>query len=92
MISTPFITHSAPVGTQMGIVKYMFLETARLTAISPDGVEVLMGYGIGDIIEVIEPRTTFLIAGMELDEITLKDGTLLKKSPGHKIIFERVQD
>lgn len=66
---------SAPPGTKLTSLEYSFLKPARLRIRSADGVETLMGYGIGERISVLEPAVQYLIASYEvLDEVPLADG------------------
>lgn len=61
-------------------VTYSFLEAVKLRVRQPDGTEVLMGYGIGDKVQVMEPNIQYLTAYGRDDirkEIPLADGSVI---------------
>jgi hypothetical protein len=67
-----------PPDSRLVPVKYSFLKPQMVRTISPSGLNVLMGYGIGDIIEVMEPNIQYLIVPREkLEKIELTDGTVI---------------
>lgn len=61
--------------------KYQFLEPVRLQRRLVDGSIVDMGYGIGDIIEVMEPHGGYCIPGDPIANIVLSDGSMLINLP-----------
>lgn len=68
-------------GTTLYPQKYVFLEPARLWVVHPleDDMQ-LMGYGIGETIEVLEPSVQLLIASHEEKEfLELADGSIAYK-------------
>lgn len=89
--SSRHIFDSHPGGRGFRPVKYMFLTPERLTVIKPDGEKVDMGYGIGDIIEVIEPSFQYCIMGEETDCVPLKGGSVLLR-PDRNFYLELVTD
>lgn len=59
---------------------YMFQQPAQLWVVNPEGVGTLMGYGIGDIIEVVSPvLETLQCRHVEVDFVVLADGSKLLK-------------
>lgn len=58
--------------------KYKVIEPIKLRIRKPDGSTVLMGYGIGDVIEVMEYEAILLIPGIiKRKEIPLSDGSFI---------------
>lgn len=68
-------------GTTMHPAKYVFLEPARLWVVHPDDDDMqLIGYGIGEIIEVMEPAVQYLVAIHDEKEfLELADGSIAYK-------------
>ena len=83
-----------PEGTKMVPITYSFLEPAQVRKRLPDGTEVLMGYGIGDKIEVLEPTWWHPIVCFDkLKEIPLADGSfIIEYSDNIKVACERFSD
>lgn len=72
----------APPGAKLVPTPYSFLKPARLRIRDVDGVETLVGYGIGERIEVLEPGVQFLITSHEAHkEIPLADGGFIVEWP-----------
>lgn len=63
---------------------YMFQAPAKLMVVGPDGGDaVLIGYGIGDIIEIVSPCVeTLQCRNGEVDFVTLSDGSKILKPDG----------
>ena len=74
---------SAPPGAKLVPHTYSFLKPAQLR-IRKDGVERLVGYGIGEQISVLEPSIQFLVASHEmLEEVPLEDGSFVVEWPSN---------
>ena len=56
-------------------VDYQFLAPIKVRVRLVDGTEILMGYGIGDTIGVLQPAYNYMIRGEPLKEIPLADGS-----------------
>lgn len=75
---------SCPEGTPLTPVTYQFLEPTRMRVRQKDGTTILMGYGIGELIEVLEPQVQYLIVNHEiLDTIPLADGSTIVEFSKH---------
>lgn len=74
---------SAPPGTPLVGIEYSFLKPAQLR-IRKDGIETLVGYGIGERISVLEPSCQFLVASHEMHkEVPLEDGSFITEWPSN---------
>lgn len=62
---------------QMMPVKYRFTEPMRTRVKLKDGRIVLMGYGIGDIVEVLEENNITLIPRQPPPTTPLSDGSVM---------------
>lgn len=70
--------NAASENTKIVAVPYRVLTPVRMTLAMPDGSHVIMGYGIGDIIEVMEPAIQYAnCRHEELKEIPLSDGSFI---------------
>jgi len=82
-----------PEDTPVIPVIYEFLEPVRIRIRKPDGSIVLMGYGIGERVQVLEPRIQFAVVCHErLIEIPLADGSFMIEFPDNmrtKMVYER---
>lgn len=77
-----FVKQSYPEGTSWIPHTYSFLKPARIKIRRPDGLEVLMGYGIGEQIDVLQPSCTYLVCSYEpVDEVPLPDGGAIIEWP-----------
>lgn len=64
--------------TKTSIVKYQFVTPLHLNVKRLDGLTILTGFGIGDIIEVLEPSMQSLACNWEpWIAIPLADGSIL---------------
>jgi len=71
------ISRAVP-GTKLVGINYSFLKPAQLRIRNPDGVEVLVGYGIGELISVLEPNVQLLVCSNEMHkEIPLVGGKFI---------------
>lgn len=71
-----------PPDTPFVPMPYTFLAPARIRLRRPDGLTVLMGYGIGDIVDVLQPEVQFCIVCQDrLLEIPLADGSFMIDVP-----------
>lgn len=69
---------------------YMFQKPCKLLLEKPDGSKVVMGYGTGDTIEVVQPEVVYLIASHEeLEFIVLSDGSKAFKIEGEEYDVKR---
>ena len=69
-------------GSHLVPIVYRFLEPIKAKVRHPDGTVILIGYGIGDKIEVLEPDVQLLLALHEkLTEIPLADGSFIIEFP-----------
>ena len=74
----------APPNATMVPTPYEFCEPVKLKIRKPDGTEILMGYGIGEKIEVLEPHMQFCIPSHEKwKEIPLADGSFVIEYPSN---------
>jgi hypothetical protein len=72
----------APEDTKLCPVKYRLLEPIRVTIRRPDGRTELVGFGIGEVLEVMEPYIQYLVACYDrLTEIPLSDGSSIIDFP-----------
>ena len=61
---------------------YQFMEPVQMTIRKPDGTEVIMGYGIGELIETYKPSLRLLVyTNQLLKEIPLTDGSMIIEYP-----------
>lgn len=75
MILEPNWCSDAP---ELTTVSYAFLEPAMLRLRKPDGSIVVLGFGIGEQVDVVVPRIQTLQAQYELrKEIPLADGSFI---------------
>lgn len=74
---------SCPPDTDYIPVTYQFLEPVRLRIHDPNTNQVtLMGYGIGDCVDVLEPRMQYLVPSVKRREkIALADGSWVVDPP-----------
>ena len=56
-----FIKHSYPDDTLSVAKRYQLLEATEMVLQMPDGRQVLHGFGIGEVLEVMEPRVINLV-------------------------------
>lgn len=71
-----------PPDTPIVPVSYTFMAPTKIRLRRPDGLTVLIGYGIGDIVDVLQPRIQFGIVCTErLLEIPLADGSFMIDVP-----------
>lgn len=71
-----------PPGTKFSPVIYTFLNPCRMKIRKLNGTEILMGYGIGDTIEVMEPIIQYLVCShKKLKEIPMSDGSAVIEFP-----------
>lgn len=71
---------------------YQFLAPTRMRVRRPCGKVELMGYGIGETLEVMEPATQYLIPCYDLlKEIPLTDGSFVVEFNPDEIRMERVR-
>ena len=76
------IEKQCPPGTKLTPVKYSFLKPARLRIRDVNGFERLIGYGVGEQVEVMEPSVVFLIMNYDVKEtILLSDGSVIVEWP-----------
>lgn len=79
-----------PEGTPLIPVAYSFLEPCKVKVRNPDGTVQLIGFGIGDQVQVLEPAMTFLVCSNDrLKEIPLANGSFIVEFPEIKV--ERVK-
>jgi hypothetical protein len=58
------------------------MEPVQMTIRKPDGTEVIMGYGIGELIETYKPSLRLLVyTNQLLKEIPLTDGSMIIEYP-----------
>lgn len=77
-----FTKKSAPPDSPLTVVTYELLEPAEMLVERPDGLQVLMGYGIGEKLQVIEPQIQNLVYTTEQkDYVLLADGTKIIRWP-----------
>ena len=63
-------------------VSYQLLEPIEMVLETSDGHRATHGFGIGEVIEVLEPRTTLLVASyLEKSSIDLADGRRIVSWP-----------
>ena len=68
--------------TSMTGIKYSFLKPARLRIRNEAGAESLVGYGVGEHIEVLAPAVQYLVCSYEKKkEIALADGSFVIEWP-----------
>lgn len=81
-----------PEGARMVQHGYRFLKPFQARLRHPDGSTELIGYGIGDYVEVLVPETEWLliIPRERLVEIPLANGSFMVEFP-QNIEYERVQ-
>ena len=73
---------SGPFPEKVGPVRYQFIQPAQCVVETISGVRTVVGYGIGDIVEVMEPVCQYAIAGHKLlTKIPLSDGTYIVEYP-----------
>ncbi len=73
---------SAPEGTPLVPVNYQFLKPVQMRVQYPGGSTQLKGYGIGEVLQVLEPETQFLVALTErLESIPLANGSTIIEFP-----------
>jgi hypothetical protein len=61
---------------------YSFLEPVQVRLRKLDGSELVVGFGIGDIIHVMEPDWCCPVGGQPLlDELPLEDGSVIVAFP-----------
>lgn len=71
-----------PPGASLTSVPYSFLKPARLLIRNAASTESLIGYGIGEKINVLEPSVQYLIASHRLHvEIPLANGGFIIEWP-----------
>lgn len=81
---------SAPAGTPLAPMTYAFLEPVRVSIRHPDGRVVLTGFGVGEQVQVMEPRVQNLVVCTEvLPEIPLADGSAIVEWPA-SMRYQRV--
>lgn len=72
----------APDNPEMWPVKYQFLKPTRLRIQKLDGRTVLEGFGVGEVVVVLEPRVQFLIPAYErLKKIEMPGGAFIVEWP-----------
>lgn len=77
-----FIESSYPSDSEFIVVKYQLLEPIEMVIEKKDGTQELHGFGIGEIVEVMEPRVVNLVATYEQKAfIKLANGDRIKKWP-----------
>lgn len=73
-----------PPGMEYIPIKYQFLAPARLRIQKPDGTTDLVGFGIGETIDVMEPAIQYLIPPHRYREtIPLPGGAQIIDPPSH---------
>lgn len=73
---------AAPEDAKLIPTSYSFLAPARLRIRDASGVETLVGYGIGEKIQVLEPDIQLLVCSHEEhDEIPLTNGVFIIEWP-----------
>lgn len=86
----------APEGVSMVPMLYSFLKPARLRIRDKDGKVSLIGYGIGEQIQIMEPVVQYLVASHELyKEIPLTDNQFVVEWPNDltlKRVYETMKD
>lgn len=77
-----FIKHDYPDDTPFVARRYQLLEATEMVLQMPDGRQVLHGFGIGEVLEVMEPRVINLIYTTEQKSfIELADGSRIVSWP-----------
>ena len=71
-----------PPNTKYVPTGYQLLEPVRLRVRRPDGRVDLMGYGIGEVLEVLEPELQYaVVCHRRREEIALADGSWIVDPP-----------
>lgn len=71
-------------GVPLVPISYQFVKPTQMRVRFPGGSTQLIGYGIGDIIQVLEPETQWLIGYSSRDrltEIPLANGSTIIEFP-----------
>jgi hypothetical protein len=77
-----FIKHCHPDDTPFVTKKYQLLEATEMVMQMPDGRQVLHGFGVGEVLEVMEPRVINLVYTTEQKQfIELADGSRIVSWP-----------
>lgn len=77
-----FIKDCYPKDTPFVAKRYQLLEATEMVLQMPDGSQVLHGFGIGEVLEVMEPRIINLVYTSEQKEfIELSDGSRIVSWP-----------